>query len=138
MPVKQRDTGLEGSVRFCVSNLKPMLESVRRANGNRLPDGLIDNHYVLGYLEGMLGVLLDRCGLDRGVERGHAVLDVFSHLMQKNPLAVGEKLVALHEDEKDVNYHEGIHDGTDRLLAVNDGRREEVSYRLMHHLEPYL
>jgi len=137
MPNKQH-LEWEKSVLYCVSNINPILKSVRMANGNHLPEGLINNHYVLGYLEGMLGVLLDRCGLERGVQRGNVVLDVFSRVMQKNQFDVGKKLVELHMDKKDVGYREGVYDGTDRLLAVTDGRREEVSYRFMHNLEPYL
>nr|CRH06212.1 conserved protein of unknown function [Candidatus Magnetococcus massalia] len=101
------------------------------------PKELINNHYLLGTIRGMMSVLMKRCQILEEQERGHALIEVSARLLKQDAHLIGTKLAALHEAKSDLDYLEGVNDGTDRLASPSEGRRQEVIYRLIHRLKPY-
>ncbi|MEG3637728.1 hypothetical protein [Magnetococcus sp. PR-3] len=128
---------LEQLQSHCITQLAPILGGVRKAHDGQVPNELLNNHYLLGYIWGMVSVSMNRAHLENEGERGHTMIEVTATLLQQNAQRIGSKLATLHQSNEDLDYLEGINDGTDRMAAPSEGRREEVIYRLMHRLEPY-
>ncbi|OSM05272.1 hypothetical protein [Magnetofaba australis] len=129
---------LEKHLQECLQQICPLFKEVRERQGGKLPEELLDDAYVMGYVKGMANMLLARQHVEDDNERGYAIILIFAKVFEKDPRMVGERLAILHADRSNIDYLEGITDGEDRLMGLNDGRRDEVTYRLMHRLEPYM
>ncbi|MBF0309396.1 MAG: hypothetical protein HQL56_07715 [Magnetococcales bacterium] len=126
------------AVQKCLGHLSPLFEAVRKKHDGSIPDAMKEDHYLLGYIKGMLMVQMGRCGQFKNRERGLIILEVFGHLFDSNSRIIGERLSQLHLERDDVEYLEGVNDGGDRLLNFSEGRKDEVIYKLMNRLEKYL
>ncbi|WP_041641207.1 hypothetical protein [Magnetococcus marinus] len=134
MPKTMDSATLQAS---CIAQISPLLEGVRQAHEGKIPQELLNNHYLLGYLWGMLSVSISRAHMEDEASRGRIMINVTAQLLQQEPQMIAVKLANLHQADDDLDYFEGISDGSDRLSAPHEGRREEVIYRLIHRLEPY-
>ncbi|MBF0158808.1 MAG: hypothetical protein HQL58_04730 [Magnetococcales bacterium] len=132
------DPLLEKSLEKCLDIIAPLFVDVRTHNRGMIPRELLSNNYVLGFVKGMMNVLLGRCGVIAERDRGMAILEVCARTFDCDSHTIGERLVNLHLEKDDLDYLEGINDGSDYLVGLTEGRREEVTYRLMNRLEPYI
>jgi hypothetical protein len=127
---------IEKAIQECISQVGPEIDSYIKPD-HAARQAIMNDAYFVGYMEGWTRELLSRQGLKGCHEQASALIGVCRKVLKENQRKISLRLLALYKDDNNSAFQGGRRDGTDRVLGVSNGRQEEVTYLLMHHLQSF-
>lgn len=132
------DPPVEEHIERCLAVIHPIFESVRQAHEGAIPVAVVENHYILGSIKGMVVDLLERTRFADWEQRNEVINRVVAKILDGDPEQIGNLIAEMEEGRDDPYYEKGVHDGEMRLEADCEERVSEVAYRLKRHLADYI